>query len=93
LQLSAQRLEAGIVRVETRVHGAGAHQVELRAFNASAAGPHRAVNLTAGQEQTLTWELSVANVDKPWVVVVIPDGSTSDRKELFGTTRDLPAIE
>jgi hypothetical protein len=93
LQLSARRLEAGIVRVETRVHGAGAHQVELRAFNASASGPQRAVNLTAGQEQTLTWELSVANVDTPWVVVVIPDGSASDRKELFGTTRDLPAIE
>jgi len=93
LQLSAQRLEAGVVQVEARVRGAGAHQVELRAFNGSASGSQGAVNLTAGQEQTLTWKLSVASVDKPWAVVVIPDGSTSDRKELSGTAGDLPAIE
>ncbi len=74
LQLSAQRLEAGIVQVEARVRGAGTHQVELRVFNASASGPQGAVNLTAGQEQTLTWKLRVASADKPWAVVVIPDG-------------------
>jgi hypothetical protein len=86
LQLFAKRLEAGMVQVEARVGGAGAHQVELRAFNGSASGPQGAVNLTAGHEQALTWKLRVASVDKPWVVVVIPDASTSARKELFGTT-------
>jgi hypothetical protein len=93
LQLSAKRLDAGTVQVEARVGGAGAHRVELRAFNALASGPQGAVDLTAGQEQTLTWKLSIVSVDKPWAVVAILDGSTSNRRELFGTARDLPAIE
>jgi len=93
MELSAGRPQAGLVRIEARLRGAGAHKVELRAFNGSLDSPQQTVNLSAGREQTLTWNLNVVSDDKPWVVVAVPDGAASGRKELFGTVRKLPPIE
>jgi hypothetical protein len=93
MELSAGRPEAGVVEIRARLGGAGAHRLELRAFNGSPETPVRSVTLTAGRDQTLAWKFKVASADKPWAVVVIPDGDTGGRRELFGTLRELPPIE
>jgi hypothetical protein len=76
-------------KIEARLRGAGVHKIELRTFNGSVDRPESEVKLVAGREQTLNWELTVTDQDKPWIVVAIPDGRINEKKELFGTVLPL----
>jgi hypothetical protein len=41
----------------------------------------------------VAWNLNVADTEKPWVLVVTPNESLSERKEIFGTAIKLPRID
>ena len=93
IELSAGKASGGVVRIEARVRGSGAHRIELRAFNGSADGDAISqVDLKGRGGQTLAWNFRIADADKPWVAVAIAGGRHATRKEVFGTAHELPDI-
>jgi hypothetical protein len=67
--------------------GTGAHNLELRAFNGSIAGPPASpVNLKNRGERVLAWNIRVINDYPPWVA------DHDFRKEVFGATQEPPRI-
>lgn len=92
VSLSARSAQPRMIEVTAHLRGAGTHNLELRAFNGSVSRPQAEVNLTGGGEQSVGWNLKVADDAKPWVVIVIADGDTGGKTELFGTVRKLQPI-
>jgi hypothetical protein len=93
ITLSAKPPQQGEIQIQARLRGAGAHKLDVRAFNGAVDTPQAAITLAAGREQTVTWKLKIVAGQTPWAVVVIPDGDMSGKKELFGTARELARIE
>jgi hypothetical protein len=75
----------GCVEITAAVRGAGEHGLELRALNGTLDRSEQHLDLGAGAEETLTWRLDVADADRPWAVVAIPDGDHTLRAEAFGS--------
>ena len=73
------------VPVEVKLFGEGSHRIELRTFNCSVKEPKLVVRLKSGKPQTLRLDLRVQDKEKPWIVVAIPDGELSQKRELYGT--------
>jgi hypothetical protein len=92
LELTAKTLSNSKVEINGRAKGAGKHKVELRAFNGSLKSAVTDVQLVPGREQSLRWELQVTDPEKPWVVAAVPDSRIQEKKELFGTMRELPKL-
>jgi hypothetical protein len=92
IELSAAAPVGGIVEVTARVQGSGAHELELRAFNATTEQTNWKIDLKTKTDQKLKWALKISDSNKPWVMVAIPDQRMMDRRELFGTSRDFPKL-
>jgi Glycosyl hydrolase family 9/Cellulase N-terminal ig-like domain len=88
MEISA-KTEGKNVRVNASITGAGAHRIELRTFNCTAEQPAAEVTLRAGKAESLTWGLTVGESDVPWVLIAVPDGLMSEKKELFGVVDKL----
>jgi hypothetical protein len=91
--LSASAPINGEVQIEAHLRGAGSHKIELRIFNGTKEVSSASVKLTPGRKETEIWKLKVVATDKPWAIVVIPDGNMSAHQELSGTLRELPPID
>jgi len=87
MDLTAASPAGGTVAITGQVRGSGAHTLELRTFNAKLDQNQAKLDLGTNGKQTLQWNLRIADPEKPWVMVVIPDGRMADRRELFGTSR------
>ncbi|MFW6189614.1 MAG: glycoside hydrolase family 9 protein [Planctomycetota bacterium] len=92
LRVLEQDRSAGRVRIGAVAHGSGRHGLRARAFNAAVEAPGRRVDLSAGEETTVIWDLTVKCAEKPWAMVVVPDANLDAKREVFGTLRDLPEI-
>jgi hypothetical protein len=92
MDLSSVSPAGGLVKVAAQVRGSGAHALELRAFNATVDQNQAKLDLGTKGSRTLEWNLRITDPEKPWVMVVIPDGRMADRRELFGTSRKLANI-
>ena len=96
MDLAAGPVEDGRVRVTAKVRGAGTHRVQLRLFNGSLPsrdlGPEPSapaqveLTLTPDVERSLTWEVRIADPQKPWAAVAVPDGRLGEKQEVFGTS-------
>jgi len=74
------------VVVRVSAEGAGSHTFAIRADNLVLHEPAmQKIDLSSGNVQELIWHADVASVEMPWVAVLIPDGSLSDRREITGT--------
>jgi Glycosyl hydrolase family 9/Cellulase N-terminal ig-like domain len=89
LGLSSQAPQGKTVQVECNLLGTGSHRLELRGFNCSAGQATVDVKLKTGQPDRLTWMLDISDSAKPWVLVVIPDGQMSEKREIFGTSMPI----
>jgi hypothetical protein len=92
MELSAASPAGGLVKITANVRGAGAHTLELRTFNATVGQKQLKVDLGVKGKETFDWTLRIADPEKPWVMVVLPDGRMADMKEIFGTSQNLPKI-
>lgn len=81
--LSSTTAANGTVTVRVIASGAGSHTFALRADNLRVPSPSRTVALRVGQSATIEWTGRREIANAPWVVVVVPDGRVSQRRELF----------
>lgn len=84
IELEAERSGPGYVEVAVRARGQGHHALELRTFNLKAAQARRRVSLAPQVTSLWRQRLEVLERDKPWVLVVVPDGEMDARQELWG---------
>jgi hypothetical protein len=92
MELSATTPSGGLVKITANLHGTGAHTLELRTFNATVEQKQLKLDLGSNGKRTLDWTLRITDPEKPWVMVVIPDGRMADLRELFGTTQNLQKV-
>lgn len=72
-------------QVEIVGEGKGKHETGIRAFNAKVSGTGKSIDLGDGSKETMVWDVEVIDQKTPWVIVIIPDGDLTLKKELTGT--------
>ncbi|MDW8131427.1 MAG: glycoside hydrolase family 9 protein, partial [Bryobacterales bacterium] len=88
LKPSASVNARGLVHLEVTAEGSGRHTISLRTSNLELAPTERTLRLEAGRTQTLSWEGKPKDPAAPWVVVVVPDGDLTRKRELLGWRRN-----
>ena len=66
--------------------GAGRHTFTIRTDNLTLKEPgQQEINLTSGSAREAVWHAHISSAKTPWVAVVIPDGTLSERREITGS--------
>jgi len=74
------------VALQVSAEGAGRHTFTLRSDNLTLKeASQQEIDLTSGHAREAVWHAHVVSSNTPWVAVVIPDGSLSERRELTGS--------
>jgi hypothetical protein len=89
LEISGGRVAAEVVQLRIRVRGVGTRQIVLRVSNGRVPDTQLTVRLGSGSTHELDCPLTVADPQRPWVVVAIPDGRVGEGVEAFGTIATL----
>jgi hypothetical protein len=85
-KVTSQDLAPNEVILRVSAEGAGHHTFTMRSDNLALNEPgEQEINLTSGGVREVVWHAHVASPNTPWVAVVIPDGSLSERREVTGT--------
>ena len=82
--LSVGTTGAGEVTIRATVYGDGNRRFSLRADNLSVSGADRQISPKPGRPALLEWKCRVQSPGTPWVVVVVPDGDHTRRREVTG---------
>ncbi len=92
LTVTATPASRGRVDVRIAAAGAGRHRLALRAGNAEL--PEVGLDCDPSEEgtQILEFSLQIREQDRPWVLVVVPDGRLEAAVESFGTPELLPDL-
>src|SRR5580692_7575033 len=84
----SQDLGHNQVVLRVSAEGAGSHTFAVGADSLILHEPAlQKIDLTSGNVQPLIWHADVVSGETPWVAVLIPDGSLSDRREIRGTEK------
>jgi hypothetical protein len=84
----SQDLGHNQVVLRVSAEGAGSYTFAVRADSLILHEPAlQKIDLTSGNVQPLIWHADVVSGETPWVAVLIPDGSLSDRREIRGTEK------
>ena len=84
--ITAERAAGGAVAIRVTASAKGSHTWAIRAENLEIAQSQRELTLSPGNPGTFVWKAKVLSSGRPWVVVVIPDGDVSQRRELVGSS-------
>ncbi|MFC0681532.1 glycoside hydrolase family 9 protein [Lysobacter korlensis] len=89
LLVETRPARTGEVRVRITVVGAGVHRLELRVGNADVPDAALECDLPAEGTRTHEFLLTMRKRERPWVLVVVPDGRVDAAVEAFGTAEPL----
>lgn len=89
IQVSAvMNKSSSTVTIEVKAIGKDIHRFRLLADNLVVGEPEKELNLDKGN--TISWKVKVVDPETPWVAVIITDGNTKERRELFGLLNPKP---
>ena len=72
------------ITLRVTAEGAGRHKLAIRTDNLTLSEHEQTLELTPGTPRVAIWHGVIASTDTPWVAVVVPDGTLSERHELTG---------
>lgn len=84
--MSAVTQADGAVTIKLTASGSGRHSFAIRSDNLAGDLAVKTVTLRPGRPFALTWKAKTVTANTPWVAVMIPDGQSEQRRELFGHT-------
>ncbi len=85
-KVTYQDLGHNEVVLRVSAEGAGRHTFTMRCDNLTLNEPGKQeINLTSGGVREAVWHAHVVSPKTPWVAVVIPDGTLSERREITGS--------
>jgi hypothetical protein len=85
MRLASVAGKSGAVEITATVAGTGEHALAIRTDNLVVEQPEQKVTLKPGTSQTVIWRATLKSQDAPWIAVVVPDGDSSQRRELTGS--------
>ncbi|MBN2763348.1 MAG: glycoside hydrolase family 9 protein, partial [Bacteroidales bacterium] len=90
LQLNVESRKVGDDKIKLliSVSGHGEHTLLFKTFNVQACIEKQQVSLSNGSPEELEIELSIADFNKPYIVLIMDDQDTELRKEVVGTMVD-----
>jgi hypothetical protein len=84
-KVTSQNLGNNELVLRVSAEGAGHHTFTIRNDNLTLKGPGRQeIDLTSVGPREIVWHAHVVSPKIPWVAVVIPDGTLSERREITG---------
>ena len=84
-KVSFQDTGTNEVVLKVSAEGSGPHTFTLRTDNLVLTEPAKQeIDVTSGSVRETVWHGHVLSPTTPWVVVVIPDGNLSQRREVTG---------
>jgi hypothetical protein len=91
IQLKTESKKVGDNRVEIviSVTGKGEHTLLFKTFNVQPGIDKKQVNLSNGNPEEIRLELNVADVMKPYILVIVDDKDAELRKEVVGSMVDF----
>jgi hypothetical protein len=85
-KVSYQDLGHNEVALRVSSEGAGHHTFTLRTDNLTLKeSSQQEINLTSGHPRETIWHVHVVSSSTPWVAVVVPDHTLTQRRELTGS--------
>jgi Glycosyl hydrolase family 9/Cellulase N-terminal ig-like domain len=85
-KVTYQDLGHNEVVLRVSAEGAGRHIFTLRSDNLTLKeASQQEIELTSGHAKETVWHAHVVSSNTPWVAVLIPDGTLSERRELTGS--------
>ena len=85
-KVTSQQLGHNEVILRVSAEGAGRHTFTIRTENLTLKGAgQQEINLSSGSVRETVWYANVVSTKTPWVAVVIPDGTLSERREIAGS--------
>ncbi len=84
--ITAEKAAEGAVGIRVTASAKGSHTWAIRTENLEIAQSQGELTLSPGNPGTFVWKAKVLSSGRPWVVVVIPDGDVSQRRELVGSS-------
>jgi hypothetical protein len=85
-KVTSQQLGHNEVILRVSAEGAGHHTFTIRTDNLTLKGAgQQEINLSSGSVRETVWHANVVSTKTPWVAVVIPDGTLSERREIAGS--------
>ncbi len=76
---------SGVVSVTITLTGTGDHEIEIKPFNAKASFSSKKISLSGNRSEKIQLELTVAELDKPYVAVISVNKNPGLRKEIVGS--------
>jgi hypothetical protein len=90
-KVTSQDLGRGEIVLRVSAEGAGRHTFTMRSDNLTLIEPgNQEVDLRSGGVGEAVWHARVVSPKNPWVAVVIPDGTLSERREITGAEIRTP---
>jgi hypothetical protein len=84
-KVTSQNLGNNELVLRVSAEGAGYHTFTIRSDNLTLKEPGRQhINLMTAGPREVVWHAQVVSPKTPWVAVVIPDGTLSERREVTG---------
>ena len=74
----------GAVRIRVSAQGDGSHRFSIRTDNLMLQEAPKDLILKRGRTGILEWSGRITSLDTPWLVVVVVDANSTNRKELMG---------
>ncbi len=91
-KVAYQDLGHNEVLLRVSAEGAGNHTFAIRSNNLVLKEKGtKEITLASGSMQEVVWHAHIASPKTPWVAVVVPDGTLSERREVTGAEISHPA--
>jgi hypothetical protein len=74
----------GKVNIRLGLSGKGSHHIKLFCFNGTADRSEIAAELVAGEKQEISFSITLTDLNKPWVALIVPDNDYGKKVELTG---------
>jgi hypothetical protein len=78
----------GTVSININACGSGKHKFALRSSNVIVTENEKSIVLKTGKIKQLKWIAKIIDTNKPWYVVVVPNGNIEQRKEAIEITNN-----
>jgi len=89
-KVTSQSLGNNELTLRVWAEGAGHHTFTIRSDNLTLKEPGlQELNLTSVGAREIVWHAHIVSPKTPWVAVVIPDGTLSERREVTGVISAL----
>jgi hypothetical protein len=85
-KVTYQDLGRNEVALRVSAEGAGRHTFAIRSDNLTLKEPgQQELDLASGNTRDAVWHARIVSPNTPWVAVVVPDGTLSQRREITGS--------